>query len=101
MFWYFARGTELYSEIEGHTLVRNLVGLRFPGTDPNDPIDNIIVKYRPTKFRRTADLVDEIQRVAKEVGGLEGIREVKPMSDEQYLAMRERCEGCCRLFPED
>lgn len=101
VFWYITQGTELYSELQGHDVVDRLADRQFPDTDPNDPIDIIILDCWFTKFERTVDLLHEIQRVAGNISGSEGIRAVKSMSDEKYLAQKELCEGFHSLLLED
>ncbi|KAH6706198.1 kinase-like domain-containing protein [Leptodontidium sp. MPI-SDFR-AT-0119] len=86
VFWYITRGTELYSELQGHDVVNRLADRQFPDTDPDDPIDNIILKCWLTKFERAVDLLHEIER---------------SMSDEKYLAKKELCEGFHSLLLED
>lgn len=101
LFWYITRGAEFYSELQGHEVVNRLADRQFPNTDPNDPIDNIILMCWLTKFERTVDLLHEIQQVAKNISGSDSIRAVKTMSDENYLAKKELCEGFHSLLLED
>jgi hypothetical protein len=101
VFWYITQGTKLYSKLQRHDVVDRLTDRQFPDTDPNDPIDNIILHCWFTKFERTIGLLHKIERVAGNISGSEGIRAVKSMSNEKYLAKKELCKGSHSLFLED
>jgi hypothetical protein len=64
VFWYISRGNKLYPKLQGHDVVDRLADCQFPETDPNDPIDNIILHRWFTKFEQNVDLVHERKRVA-------------------------------------
>jgi hypothetical protein len=81
-----------------HNVVDRLADRQFPDTDPNDPIDNIILHCWFTKFKRTVDLLYKIVRVAENISGSEGIRAIKSMSNEKYLAKKELYKGFHCLF---
>lgn len=75
VFWYMTRGSELYSELEGHDQVNRLLDGKFPATDPNDPIDRIIVNCWNGLYSRVVDLVEEL----KDTSALE-MKSQPPMS---------------------
>ncbi|KAF8850860.1 putative Rho-associated protein kinase [Acephala macrosclerotiorum] len=61
VFWYITRGTELYADLEGPDQVDRLIDGRFPATDPQDPIDNIISNCWLGKYQSIAALSKHIQ----------------------------------------
>jgi len=45
VFWYITKGTEVYADLEGSERVNRLIDGRFPLTDPQNPVDNVIHSY--------------------------------------------------------
>ena len=64
IFWYITRGAELYADIEGPKMLSLLMRLKFPATDPQDPIDKIISDCWLGKFQSIKDLSNHIRKVA-------------------------------------
>ncbi|MCJ1255433.1 hypothetical protein MMC24_003249 [Lignoscripta atroalba] len=83
-FWYMTRGTELYDELDGPEQVDRLMDGQFPATDPQNPIDNIIIDCWLGKFPSIADLSRRIQEVAT--------------FDENYQARKKKCEHYYQLL---
>lgn len=64
IFWYITRGAELYDELEGPEMLDRIMDFKFPATDPQDPIDNIISDCWHGKFQSIRDLSNHIRKVA-------------------------------------
>lgn len=64
VFWYMTRGSELYSDLEGHDQVNRLLDGDLPGIDPLDPIDRIIGNCWDGYYPRIAGLVDDVSKIA-------------------------------------
>ncbi|OAA56857.1 protein kinase domain-containing protein [Cordyceps fumosorosea ARSEF 2679] len=92
VFWYMTRGTELYSELEGHEQVDRLLDGIFPTTDPQDPIDRIISNCWNGHYPKIADLVDEIQVVS----GL-NLQTQNDGTSSQGQEPRLLCEEYCKM----
>jgi len=81
-----ARGSELYSELEGPEQVDRLLDGNFPATDPQNPIDKIIRNCWNGCYVRIADLVDDVREI------LGGVQIQQTMCLEERLGRRKACE---------
>ncbi|ATY60742.1 kinase domain-containing [Cordyceps militaris] len=92
VFWYMARGVQMYAELPGHERVDRLIRGDFPASDPHDPVDGIIRRCWEGGYATVAHLVDDIQRVS----GLE----LPTRTPGRLGHMQERrrfCEEYCRV----
>ncbi|KAH9901757.1 putative Rho-associated protein kinase [Xylariomycetidae sp. FL2044] len=87
VFYYISRGSEMYSELEGHVQVNLMLDGIFPATDPYDPIEKIIDNCWNNRYSRVADLVKEI----KARSGLE-LQPEPTISSSERRECKELCE---------
>ena len=101
IFWYVARGKELYADMSGYDRVETLCARQFPDLEPDNPIDNIISRCWKGKFAQVADILREIEKIAAEQGILDSISGTESLSNVEYLAKRKLCEHYYSLLHED
>ncbi|KAG6034293.1 hypothetical protein E4U41_006596 [Claviceps citrina] len=61
IFWYMFRGTQVYAELDGYTVVNSLLDGIFPTINPAEPIERVIQNCWHGHYARIADLLEEIK----------------------------------------